>query len=393
MSLLPLRAGAQDTEDEVRKVKVPTLQVGNEAYIPHSKMHLGPFRFHPFLMEMFGTDSNVFLMEKDPQSVSPMMTEAGFRFDLAQSKQLMLVGYKYRSIGYGSSKVRDNTEHEAFLDGDFKLGSFFIKLKEDYGHLYDPTPIIYDIKARREENKGRAAIGFDLNKLYIEAASESRNYHFEGDAYDRASNKQSITSGEIGYNYSKKTSLRLRFDTGSVDYNYDIQNDYTFTSFFLGFRYNVAAKLQSYLYLGSTSQSVDVKNNAQTKEYSGMSAYGSLAYMFSKKTTLSATLVREIQYNAYVNYVEVLRLQMLARYRWTPKIMVSLRLIFETATPSEKIGLATSSTKTTFGLSGRYDITRWLSGGLDFEFATKSASLDGLSFSDNKIFAYLTMHF
>jgi hypothetical protein len=387
-------AFAQQDEDKPEGVEIPTLRIGNEAYVPHGKLHLGPFRLHPFLSEYFGQDSNVFLVEDDPVSSSILVTEAGMRFDLAQSRQLLLMGYRIRFNSYGDKDARDSTEHEANLSGCFRFDSFFLKLDDDYAHLSEPTPAYFNTKARREENKGSAAIGLDMSRLYLEASYSARRYHFEGKDYDRANNKQSIISGILGYKFSRKTQLKLRFDSGAVDYDYDIQNDYTYTSLFLGIDYRVSGKLLSYLYVGSTTQSVDTANDpSQTKEFSGVGAYGSLTYKLSEKTRLSMTLLREVQYNAYANYMVVTEAEAVLRYQLSRKIMLSLRMIFESSQPSQEIGEAGKSTKTTGGLSARYDFNRWLTAGLDVEFASKSASLDHHSFSDNKAFLFLTLHF
>ncbi len=393
--LMAAPAFAQEAENrETEEIAAPVLRIGNDVYIPRGKMRLGPFRFHPFLSERYGQDDNVFQSHKNTVKSSVLITEAGARFDLAHRKQLLLLGYRILLNSYGDKDARDNTEHEGDLNADLRFGSLFVKLKDSYAHLYGQTPVYFKLKSWREQNRGRAGVGFDLSKLYVEASYENRSYHFEGDYYDRASNKQSIVSGEVGYKFSPKTQLRLKYDSGSVVYDYDIQNDYKYSTISFGVHYRLTGKLLSYLYAGSTSQSVDIENNkAQKKEFSGVTASGSLAYKFSPKTSLNMTLLREIQYNAYVNYMLVNKVQVTARYQWTAKIMASLRLTYENSKPSEKTVSVMDSTRIIAGLSAKYDFTRWLSFGVDYEFANRSSDTDHFKYTNNTILVFVTMYF
>jgi hypothetical protein len=138
---------------------------------------------------------------------------------------------------------------------------------------------------------------------------------------------------------------------------------------------------------------VDVENNPQTKEFSGFTASGSLAYALSGKMTLNSTLLRELQYNAYVNYMLVTKVQVLIRYQWTHKVRLSLRLTFEQSSPSEKTAQTAPSTRTTGGVSLRYDLGRSTAVGLDLEYAGKTSSLDYMSYSNSTAYVFLTLHF
>jgi hypothetical protein len=338
----------------------------------------------------------------------PLISEVGARFDLAHSKQLLLVGYRFRHNDYTKHGWGGYTEHEAELLGDFRLDSVFIKLEDSYANLFEPTGMYWNTKARRQEIKSSFAVGLDLNKLYAEVSCRLRSYHFFkeaydpkleiyfpelGSTYDPMKNRQTIISGEMGYNYTPKTRFSLKFDLGSVEYIEKIQNDYTYTSIFLGVDYRVTNKVKSFLYLGLTSQSVNVKYNPQTKEFSGLTASGSLAYRIAPKMTLNVTLLRELQYNAYVNYVVVTKVQAIARYQWTQKIRVSARLTFEHSKPSEKTAQVAPSSRIVGGLSARYDFTRWMAVGLDLEAASRTSSLDTFRYSNNIVSVFVTVHF
>ncbi len=392
---IPAAVQAQETQEEKpASLEVTPLSIGNERYMPAGKVRLGPFRLHGFVSESYGQDSNVFLLEDDPESSSVIVSEGGLRLDLVHSRQLFLTGYRIRTNSYSEKDARDSTEHEAMLKGHFRLNSFFIKLDDEYAKLYEPTPLYFTTKAGREEHRGTASIGFDGKKLYLEAGYGIRNYNYTGKDYDRANNQQGITSGTLGYRFSPKTKLMVRFDSGYVDYDEDFQNDYSYTSIFLGIDYKVSEKLLSYLFVGSTSQSVDIENDkSQTKEFSGTSALGSVAYKPTEKIMINATLLRELQYNAYVNYLVVTEVEVKARYRWTRKVAVSARIEFETSQPSEKIMTMYPSSRITGGISARYDFTRWVSVGLDVEFTDKSSSRDLQSYSGTKIFLFLTAYF
>ena len=392
--VIPAAAYAQESQEKPAKLEVTPLEIGSELFLPQGKFRLGPFRLHGFASERFGQDTNVFLEEDDPESSSVIVSEGGLRLDLAHSRQLFLLGYRARANSFSQKDARDNTEHEAMLKGHFKLSSFFVKLDDEYAKLYEPTPLYFQTKAGREEHRGTGSIGIDGNKLYIEAGYSARSYNYTGKDYDRANNQQGIALGTLGYNISPKTRIMLRFDSGRVDYTEDLQNDYTYTSIYLGIDYKVTGKLLSYLFVGSTTQSVDVENDkTQEKEYSGASALGSVAYKPTEKIMLNGTILRELQYNAYVNYLVVTEVEIKARYRITRKIMLGARVEFETAQPSEKIMTMHPSTKITAGLSARYDLTKWAAVGLDFEFTDKGSTRDLQSFTGTKIFLFLTAYF
>lgn len=399
LAALPCTALGQEAQKKVARAEVPSLKIGNEFYVPLDGTRVGPFRMHPFLSQRFVYDDNIYLVEEDsPQTPKwsdyPLVTEVGARFDLVHSKQKLLIGYHFFNNEYTRHAGNDNIEHMADLTGDFRLGALFIKMEDDYAHLYEPTPVIFDSKARREENRGTFGIGLEFSKLYIEAACGMRSYHFEGRYYDSASNKQDITTGILGYRVSKKTRIDIKYDSGAVDYTYDIQNDYTYTSFSLGVDYNVTDKLQSLLYLGSTSQKLDdLRNNPQTKKFSGLTASGSLVYKPSTKTQVFVNLLRDIQYNAYVNYIEVTKLEAKLFYQWTHKIRLGARVGLENSKPSEEIGRAAPSTRITVGLSARYDLGRSFTAGFDYEYMSKSSKQDYLSYTNNTAFLHLTFHF
>ena len=222
----------------------------------------------------------------------------------------------------------------------------------------------------------------------------------------RDSNKQSILTGIVGYRFSQKTRVDLKFDSASVDYIYNTddlgnpwQNDYKYTTISVGIDYEVTGKLSSKLYVGSTSQNVDLKNipsptEAQKKEYSGVTASGSLAYKITPKMMLSSTLLRDLQYNAYVNYLIVNKITFKWHYQLTRKIRVSVRGAYETNIPSSKItNTVDKSTKSTFGVSARYDVTRYLSTGLDYENTTKSSKIKQLGYANNVYHLFVTLHF
>jgi hypothetical protein len=394
MLVIPITAHAQETQEKPAKLEVRPLEIGSELFLPKGKFHLGPFRLHGFVSGRFGQDSNVFLEEDDPESSSVIVSEGGLRLDLAHSRQLFLLGYRARANSYSQKGARDSTEHEAMLKGHFKLDSFFIKLDDEYAKLYEPTPLYFQTKAGREEHRGTGTVGIDGNKLYIETGYSARSYNYTGKDYDRANNQQGIVLGTLGYNISPKTRIMVRFDSGHVDYTEDFQNDYTYTSVYLGINYKVTGKLLSYLFLGSTSQSVDVENNkTQEKEFSGASALGSVAYKPTEKFMLNGTVLRELQYNAYVNYLVVTEVELKARYRFTSKIMFGARVEFETAQPSEKIMTMHPATQITAGISARYDFTNWVAVGIDLEFTDKGSTRDLQSYTGTKIFLFLTAYF
>jgi opacity protein-like surface antigen len=395
---IPAAARAQESQEKPAKLEVTPLRIGSELFMPEGKFRIGPFRLHGFVSERYGQDSNVFLLEDDPESSSLLVSEGGLRLDLAHSRQLFLLGYRARANSYSEKDAHDSTEHEAMLKGHFRLNSFFIKLDDEYVKLYEPTPLYFATKAGREEHRGTASIGIDGRKLYIEAGYGIRNYNYTGKDYDRANNNQGIMLGVLGYRLSPKTKVMVRYDSGYVDYTLDkisdSQNDYTYTSLYLGIDYRLTDKLLSYLFVGSTSQSVDVKNDTtQTKEFSGATALGSLAFKATEKVMINATVLRELQYNAYVNYLVVSQVEMSVRYRWTRKMMVSVRAEFETAQPSEKIKTMYPSSQVSAGISARYDLTKWVAVGLDFEFTDKSSSRDLQSYSGTKVFLFLTAYF
>jgi hypothetical protein len=393
--LLPVVALGQE-ESERLEVQVPSLKIGNEAYVPEGKLRLGPFRLHPFLSGYYGYDSNIYLEEKRPSSASVSTAEGGVRIDLIHKRQLFLAGYRAKYNSYDKKGARDNAEHEAELQARFRIGSFFLKLGDTYKNLFEPTPIYFKVKARREEHRGVAGIGFDTSKFFIEVSYGIRNYHFHGKEYINANNNQDIVSGELGYKFSPKTQIRLKGDYGTVDYVEDVQNDYTYMSGYLGLHYKVSGKLLSYLYLGYTSQSLGEEedwNNKQDEEYSGLSAVGSLAYMVSKRILLSLTLLRELQYNASVNYTVTTKAQLTARYQLSQKFMVSLWLMFEDCDVPKEILGAFDATRMSAGASARYDLTRWLSAGVDIEYESRSSKMDYRSYSLTTAKAFLAIYF
>jgi hypothetical protein len=390
----PVVVYAQESQEEPGRLQATPLNVGHQQYMPTSNVRLGPFRLHGFINESYGQDSNVFLLEEDAESSSVIISEGGLRLDLAPSRQLFMAGYRVRANSYSHKEARDSTEHEATLKGHFRLDSFFVKLDDEYSKLYEETPLYFQTKAGREEHRGTVSVGLDGKKFYLEAGYGVRNYNYTGKTYDRANNGQGVILGTLGYRFSPKTRIMLRFDSGYVDYDEDIQNDYTYSSIYLGIDYRVTEKFLSYLFVGSTAQSVDIENDkSQTKEFSGATAIGSVAYKPTEKVMINGTLLRELQYNAYVNYLVITEVEVKARYRWTSKIMFGARVEFETAQPSEKIMTMHPSTRITAGLSARYDFSRWFSLGLDVEFTDKSSTRDLQSYSGTKIFLFFTAYF
>ena len=156
VSLITVGFGAaygQEAQDPYRKVDIPPLVIGNETYDPQDKIKLGPFRVHPFLNEVFGYNDNILMSDSGPINEYPLVSELGARFDLAHSKQLLLLGYLFRHNEYTKHGWGDYTEQEAELLADFRLGSFFIKMDDSYANLFIPTGEYWNTKARREETK------------------------------------------------------------------------------------------------------------------------------------------------------------------------------------------------------------------------------------------------
>lgn len=306
-------------------------------------------------------------------------------------------GYYVDLAAYSDFSDNNYQAHHPYVDMGYKTAAgLYFRASDRYLSTADPygSNNQYGVgaKTKRVDNTANLLLGYEFFKRYaIEGFYTNYLIKYDLTADEWQDRTDNTGGGNLVYNLSPKTALFAQYRYTQADY--DKQNDgvlgwsaatsqdYTKNDFFVGVRFNPGSKLEGELKVGYGTKEFDNQFDVLGNKYeddSGWISETQIAWQARERTRLTLDLRRSFEgspdavSSSYIDTTVGLGLiQNLAN-------RLSANLAFKynnndyqnevAPNPSKAFDIYTA----TAGLN--YEIKKWLTTGIEYEYTSKNAS-------------------
>lgn len=371
-------------------------------------IRLGRIEIHPSLSYDGTYDSNIYKESSNERTDWIHTITPGI------SLMYQGVGDNFVEIGYNLGIVRyteytDNNylDHNAFLNAQYQTPmGWYVKFDDNYVNTADPYGNLNsyrqgDAKVKRWYNEAEAAVGYEHNKVRLEAGV-GNHYERYAEDEDKWQNRNDMRYSMTGYyRIMPRTSLLLQYRV--LDINYSNQNngdntqgidsdtsqDALFHQLFVGLNFDPSGKVQGDLKVG-----IGRKNYSNDADWNGMDyedittwlVETGLTWDMSAKTQWTLDLGRSLHDSteSYATRFTTTEMELGVKHQ----LMTQIALLGNIAYRIDQYDDASNDSRearhdNTFaaGTGISYQPKEWLTTGIGYEFENRSCNSD---FSDEE---------
>ncbi len=375
--------------------------------LAEGNIHIGKLQVHPSIAYQATHDSNIFKESSSEKSDFIHVIKPGIHllYEGVGDNSLEL-GYDIGLIRYTDYTDNNFHEHAASLTGKYQTPmGFYTRIDDAFAHTADPhgNSNSYrqnDPKVRRWYNTAALALGYEFNRLRVEAGYANRleRYLEEEDWWqNRDDNRLSLTGY---YRFLPRTSALLEYrltDTSYGDQNNgdndlgidsDTSQDSLQHQVFAGLRFDPSGKLKGDVKFGVGRKNYDNEADWNGQDYEDVTSWlaeSSLDWAVTAKTSLGLDFSRSLNDSteSYATRFTTTALRLDLKHEiLTPLAALadaSVSLdeyddISPTLAPRDDVTLG-------LGAGLEYSAREWLTMGLGYRFEDRSSSED---FSDEE---------
>jgi len=361
----------------------------------------GNIRIHGAFKGSEELENNIYLAPSKEKFDAITMLKPSFGIEIPQAKNMISADYEGAIYLYGRFPSQDHIDHQARGLVELNLTDYKIKMNEIFRDYTDRSADENSRRIARTVNNFRASVGAEFDKFgfelgyrnLLEIYGSSDDLVYQQISYgdrDRFTNIVDLTGS---YRFMPKTSVFLEGDIGVINYyNSSIPPGSIFVDIYLGLKGRPTNKILINLKGGIRYQDYDNSNVYADKSYFGPIARGGLDYLATKDDTLNISLEKGVYESLYanMNYYDANILSLKYTHKFNEKTLVS-------AYGSYQINLYPSAANEggvidkrydniyNFGCLGRYDIRKWLSAELKYDFTRKDSRFGIYDYTDNKV--------
>jgi polysaccharide biosynthesis protein VpsM len=350
---------------------------------------LGPVIVHPSLAVKEQYDDNVFWTPSNKKHDFITTVTPGMGLELPFSDNKLKFDYKADIARFADNDSQNAVNHYVngllelnFRDVVFNCGDRFEK-------RFDRPTSEFTNRVKYDRNTAKATAGMTFNRLEFELGYSDLWYDYETPGYSDKDRYEDVVDLIASYRFLPKTSFLLEFDYGHVNYRTDVKSNSDSYQPLVGLRGKLTAKSTAEIKVGY--QARNYKRDGEP-DFNSVVTMAGIIEEFTPSNTLTLNFLRkpyESQYSAN-NYYTLTSPSAMYVHKFTNKFSTKLSGSYQlNAYPRETTENAvTKNRKDNFwsvGTGITYDIKKWLSCGLDYEYKRRDSNFDNFDYKDNLV--------
>lgn len=350
--------------------------------LAEGNIHFGRLQINPGLAYDLTYDSNIFKESEGERADFIHTLRPGFSAKYqGEEDNYLSASYDLGVIRYAEYTDNDYIEHKAMLAGLYRTPmGFYGRFDDTFAHTADPLDSSNsyredDPKVRRWYNRGLLGLGYERNRLRIEA-NYANYYERYLEDEDRWQNRNDHRYGLLGYyRILPRTSLLAEYRLTDINYtnqnngdnsqgiDSDTSQDALFHQVFVGLNFDPTGKVNGELKLG-----IGYKDYANDEDWNGEDydnvttwlAETDVDWAMSAKTKFNVKFSRSLN-DSTESYA--------TRFTTTEVRLGVRHTLFEQLTAYAETGYSMDDyDNTTSTLDSRHDETFIAAAGLEYQF-------------------------
>lgn len=385
--------------EPVRKVlpNVTETELTNPDLPTRKGIKIGDITLHTALTTGVSIDPNIYLASQDEKYDIVYADTASFGVEIPVKKNKLSMDYQATDYRYERFHVNDHVDQRVRGLINIDLTDYRFTIRDTYRNFTDLPGSSNTSRLKQDTNDVRAGLTRETDKFGFDVGYTNSVHHYDNDdaifgpvTYRDRSSMKHILDMSAGYKLLPKTSIVLENDYGISEYESSISPDYYFDDILLGVKGELFKKLSGSFLPGYRYQYFKESPFMFDGTYSGFICRGGLKYSFSDKDILDASLIRSMEDSTYKNitYYAANFFGLNYTHVFSNKVSGKVFATYQrNAYPTE----TTEGTKTASridnafggGLAIHYDIKRWLSCELGYEFKKARSNFSTFDYEDN----------
>ncbi|OGS18324.1 MAG: hypothetical protein A3J83_06565 [Elusimicrobia bacterium RIFOXYA2_FULL_40_6] len=337
-------------------------------------------------------DSNIYYEKNDPQSSMITSFIPGLNFLAVNNQNKLALDYSADIMNYSYSPSTNNATNQtinALIDMTFPVG-LSLKFRDTYKDTSDAPSSELVKRIKRTQNTIAGDVGYKINRLFSADIVLNQTKHDYSQAeYKPLYNRlESETGLIVFYGVSPKTSALLEYGSGKIAYDDENNlNDSTYSNIKLGLKGALTPKTVGIFKVGSQSRKYDFYTVNTSTDFSTIVLSLTSKTDFSKMTSLSLTINRDIQESVFLNNLYYLSTGLSAELNqkigssWAT--IVSARYEMGDYPNTTVAGVAKrADTNNVMGIAFQYSTMEWLSASIGFSSKSRSSNYTDLNYTD-----------
>ena len=364
-----------------------------------------PIILHMAFASQVQFDTNVFLENEgeDFDVITTLSPSIGLELPLGDNN--FSIDYDFVPVIFGNNTKHSYIDHRVRGIALWKWTDYQLSLVDVYRYFSDRSGSEDINRVKRQNNFLRAGIaasqfdqlGFDTgytfgvenfisdDTLFTSTTGETLTYHNK----NRFIN---VFDATVSYRFLPKTTLLMETYLGFINYDSSKSSDSWYTESMLGIRGDLRENLTSNLKVGFRYQQYDDSDLTDSNNFIGPVTTGTIAYKHTDKDVFSLRLERSVYESTFnnMNYYNLNHAGLDYTHFFSDKLSVNafgyyqLNLYPSNATVD---GVTKKRHDHLFGGGAgvRYDIQKWLSLKLSYEYRQKDSNFGIFDYNDNLI--------
>ncbi len=361
----------------------------------------GDIRLHGALKSSEELETNIFLTPSKDKIDGITMLKPSVGIEIPFLRNMISADYEVGAFMYGHYNSQNHIDQQARGLIELNLTDYKIKVKNTFQQYTDRASDENSRRITHGDNTFRASVGAQFDKLgfelgytnLLETYGSSDDLIFQSVSYGDRDRDRNIVDGTISYRFLPKTTAFLESDLGFIHYyNSSIPPDSIFLDTYLGLKGRLTNKILINLKAGFRYQNYGSSDIYADKFYFGPIAKGGLDFSITKDDILNLSVEKLLYESLYanMNYFDDNILGLKYTHKFNEKMLFtaysSYQLnLYPGATNERGLIAKRYDNYYNFGFLGRYDIRRWLSAELRYDFTQKSSRFHIYDYTDHRV--------
>lgn len=353
-------------------------------------IELGPVKVHPSIKIEEQYDDNIFLDPGNEKDDFITTVTPGLGLELPFSDNIFKLDYKASIVTFADyHSSQDSINH--YLNGKLELNfrDFGLTFEDKFEDKFARPDTELTPRISIEKNTAKANAAVELNRLGFELGYSNILYNYKSSGYENEDRDENVFTLIGSYRFLPKTSVLLEFDYGKVDYDTEVNSDADYYQAMLGLRGKLTAKSVAEIKVGY--QNRDYEKSGES-DFDSVVTAASIVEEFTPFDTLRLDFLRnpyESQYKVN-NYYTLSSVSAAYTHKFTKKFSGNLSTSYQLNDYPRQTTEGSETKKRNddfWSLGGGidYEIQRWLSCGLKYEYKQRESNFDTFDYKNNLV--------
>ena len=360
-------------------------------------LKVGDITFHSAVSTGVQSDNNIYLSSQDGKYDLINHETGSFGLEIPIKEHKLSFDYLAEEYLYTHHDINDHLNQRARALIDLRFTDYRVTLTEVYRHYTEAPGSENSSRLRQDDNNLRLGVLHETDKFAFNVGYTNIVHHYFNDdqifgpvTYRDRNSVMHIADTSVAYRFLPKTAVVLEDDYGISEHESADSPDYYFNDILLGLKGDLHKNLTTTFQAGYRYQYFKESPILFDKTASKFICRGGLKYTLQNNDIIDFVLERTVNDSTYqdITYYTTNFTGLSYTHAFTSKLMGQLfgkyqRNMYPTETTEGNKTATRRDNAYSTGFNLHYDIRRWLSTELGYEFKKADSNFQTFAYEDN----------